>query len=102
MRQKIENKIHIEVEGAPDLTKANDLVIWVEQNDKTREYTPSVVSETELLVVVPFNDCCSLNCGLSAKIQLAGIDEDGNAFSSDPVNVSVGELLKKEGYCGPT
>ena len=97
MREKIRNTLSVEVTGA-DLTKAMNLQFWLRQGRKFFEYTPTVIDETHLLVVIPFADAMQLDPGRSARLQLALTDESGNPQVSDIVVQPVRELLKEDGY----
>lgn len=100
MREKIENKILIKVNGAPDLTQATQVVVWVRQGENLWEYTPIILGADELMVEASYEDCCGLVGGIQAQIQVVGTDDKGNDFASDPKGVPVGKMLKEEGYCG--
>ena len=100
MRQRIENKITIDVTGADDLTTVSNLVIWIYQPLTKLEYTPMVVSAEQLLVTIPFEDAMKLRSENKAEIQIAYTDADGNKKASDIVTIAVKRLLDKEGYNG--
>lgn len=100
MREKIENRLTIEVVGAPDLTKCQNLVVWIHNGSKEYAYTPTPLSPTELLVVVPYEHAMQWDSKLNAEVQLAGTDENGEDFASDPTEEDVGRLINEEGYNG--
>lgn len=100
MRQRIENKITIDVTGADDLTTVSNLVIWIYQPLAKLEYTPMVVSAEQLLVTIPFEDAMKLRSENTAEIQIAYTDADGNKKASDIVTIAVKRLLDEEGYNG--
>jgi hypothetical protein len=97
MREKIQNALSVEVTGA-DLTKATKLQFWLKQGELFFEYTPQVVDQTHLLVVIPFADAMQLDPGKSARLQLALTDADGNPQAADIVSQLVKDLLKEAGY----
>ena len=97
MRQKIENHLHITVEGA-DLTGATKAELYLRQGmGRFYQYTPEILSESEILVTIPFEDAAQLS-PTTAMLQLAWVDADGNRIATDPEVVSVGVLLKEAGY----
>lgn len=97
MREKIQNALSVEVTGA-DLTKATKLQFWLKQGELFFEYTPQVVDQTHLLVIIPFADAMQLDPGKSARLQLALTDGDGTPQAADIVSQPVKELLKEAGY----
>lgn len=96
MINKIKNTIRISCSGL-DLTTISDIEFYIRQAFFFRCYTPTVVSASEMFVVVPFNDCCKLRGG-SAELQFAYKDTDGNPRATKIVTVSVDTLLKEDGY----
>lgn len=101
MRQKIENRLSLTVEGA-DLTGATALQLYVRQGvDLFFELVPEIVrvseSDTELLAVVPFEMAKQLRRS-GCLLQLAWTDANGNPMATDAANVPVWELLKEAGY----
>lgn len=97
MRQKIENNLHIAVDGA-DLTGATKAELYLRQGTgKFFQYTPEILSENEILVTIPFEDAAQLS-PTTAMLQLAWTDADGNPVSTEPCSVDVGVLLKEAGY----
>lgn len=101
MREKIENNLIIDVEGAGDLSTATDLLVWIRQGQTRLTYTPTVLSPENILVKIPFSDAMTLNSYNPAEVQLVGTDADGNPFASEPVKERVGRLLSEEGYDAP-
>jgi hypothetical protein len=98
MRQKIKNTLHIDVEGA-DLTGATKPELYLRQGISGffRSYTPEILSATEVLAEIPFDDAMQLRGGRVA-LQLAWTDANGNPMASDAAEVDVGILLKEAGY----
>lgn len=97
MRQKIENNLHIDVEGA-DLTGVTKPEFYVKQGMRVFfQYVPEILSSTELLVTIPYEDAMRLT-GTTCALQLAFTDADGNPRATEPAEVSVGVLLKEMGY----
>ena len=96
MRQKIENNLHVEVEGV-DLTNCTDLEFYVKQDSLFFQYTPIVREAGIMTVTIPYEDAMKLRRA-PVKMQFAFKDETGRPDSSAPVDVSVGEFLKEAGY----
>ena len=96
MRQKIENKIHIAVDGV-DLTTLKKIEFYVRQLNLFFQYTPDVLDAHNMMIVIPKEDADMLATG-SVKLQFAYTDSSGNDDASDIAEVSVEELLKGEGY----
>lgn len=96
IRQRIKNTLSISCSGL-DLTTVKDIEFYVRQGEFFRCYYPEVVSPSQMVVVIPFEDAQELeNRGVS--IQIAYTDQDGNPRASDTMIVSVRNLLKEEGY----
>ena len=95
MREKIENVLSIEVTGV-DLTAITNIEFYVKQDLFFRQYTPTVISASEMTVRIPFEDAKSLKQG-TAKLQFAFVD-NGTPRASEVESVSVGDLLKNAGY----
>lgn len=93
---KIKNTVRISCSGV-DLTTISNIEFYIRQSYFFRYYTPTVVSASEMLVVVPFEDCCELRGG-NAELQFAYTDADGNPKASKTVTVPVETLLKEDGY----
>lgn len=96
MRRRIENRIVIDCKGV-DLTKVSNLEFYVKQRDFFFQYTPEVISASQMVVVIPLNDAKTL-AAQRATIQLAYTDENGNPFASEISSILVGDLLKEAGY----
>lgn len=101
MRQKIENRLQLTVEGA-DLTGATNLQLYLRQGvDLFFELTPEVTgvseSDTTLLAVVPFEIAKQLRRS-GCLLQLAWTDGGGNPMATEVANVPVEALLKEAGY----
>lgn len=97
MRERIKNTLRVEVEGI-DLTTARDLELYVRQGRGVHAmYTPQVLSATELLLVIPYEDAMQLSGG-AAELQLAFTDANGTPRASDPTIEDVGRLIWEEGY----
>lgn len=95
MREKIENILHIEVSGV-DLTTLTNVEFYIKQNISFWQYTPTIVSATEMVVRIPFDDARGLKKG-PALLQFAFI-ENGTPRASDIEEVDVYDLLKNAGY----
>lgn len=96
MRKKIENRIKITCTNI-DLTTVTNIEFYVRQTSFFGQYTPVVLSASEMLVVIPFEDAYKLKDG-DAEIQFAFVDVEGNPRATDPKTISVGNLLKERGY----
>ena len=99
MFQKIKNTLHIPVEGA-ELTKATHLEFYLRQGGLFFKYTPTVVNDGEIIVVIPKADADRLKFNEKVRCQLVFTDENGNDIPTDIVEESVNELLAPEGYDG--
>lgn len=98
MKQRIQNTLIIECEDI-DLTKCRDTEVYIRQGYRTKTYTPEVISGTEMLVVVPYDDAMELSKGM-VLVQFATTDENGTPRASEIETANVGELIKEEGYDG--
>ena len=97
MRERIKNTLHVEVEGI-DLTTVRDIELYVRQGRGFRAmYRPQVLSATELLLVIPYEDAMQLSNGAS-ELQLAFVDAGGTPRASEPTSEDVGRLIWEEGY----
>ena len=96
MREKIENHLKITCEDV-DLTEITNVEFYVRQHGFFGCYTPSVISPTEMIVTIPFEDAKKLKDG-EVKLQFAFVDKNGVPRASDIVNHTVGDLLKEVGY----
>ena len=96
MIQKIKNAIKATCEDV-NLQRCKNIEFYVRQGYTTRQYTPNVMSPSEMLVEIPYEDAMQWGTG-TARLQFAFTDADGNSRVSDIVTVSVGELLKEAGY----
>lgn len=97
MRRRIRNVIQIEIDGAT-LEGASDLEFYVKQDHGVcRTYTPSISDATHIEVEIPLADAMQLQ-PTTASIQLAYTNLNGYPVATDILCVSVGELLKDDGY----
>lgn len=97
MRQKIENQLHITVPELCKLTEASDIEFYVKQDSLMWTYTPYVISDTDMLVTIPYEDAMKLKLG-NIKMQFAYKDASGIPHSSDIVYTTVEAFLKEAGY----
>ncbi len=95
MREKMENRLHIEVSGV-DLRELDNIEFYVRQGACFWQYTPTVVSETEMVVIIPITDAMKLRPG-QVLLQFA-YTLNGAPDATDPQHISVGDLLKEAGY----
>ena len=96
MREKIENRLKITCNGI-DLTTLTNIEFYVRQANFFGCYDPTVISASEMVVVIPFEDAKKLRTG-DVKLQFAFTNKDGNPDASDVVNMKVRDLLKEVGY----
>lgn len=96
MREKIKNTIHITCTGI-DLTTVTNIEFYVRQVNFFGCYSPTVISPSDMVVVIPFEDAYKLKQG-NANVQFAYTDENGVPQATESNTVSVGELLKEKGY----
>lgn len=97
MRERIRNELHIEVEGV-DLTTVRNIEFYVRQGKCFFEtYPVSVVSATEMVVSIPFEDAMRLTSSM-ASLQFAFVDANGTPRASEVAAEPVNVLLKKAGY----
>lgn len=96
MREKIENRLKITCDSI-DLTTLTNIEFYVRQAHFFGCYVPSVISPSEMVVVIPLNDAKKLREG-EAKLQFAYTDANGNPDASNVVSLKVAELLKEVGY----
>lgn len=96
MRQRIKNTVYITVDGV-DLTTLTNIEFYVRQVDLFFQYTPEIIDAHNMTVTIPKEDADKLCCSC-VKLQFAFTDANGNDDASEPVIVTVEELLKGEGY----
>lgn len=96
MREKIKNQLKVTCNDI-DLTTLTDIEFYVKQIGFFRCYKPTVISSTEMVVTIPFEDAKRLKCG-KVELQFAFTDADGNSDASEIVNEEVSDLLKEVGY----
>jgi hypothetical protein len=96
MREKIQNTLKIACKGL-DLTTISNIEFYVTQTGFYGCYVPEVVSPTEMVVIVPFEDAKRLKRG-KVELQFAFTDANGIPNAVDPIEEDVGKLLKGMGY----
>lgn len=96
MIQNVTNYLLCEVEGI-DLTTVINIEFYVRQGHLFFQYTPEVLSEDTMAVVIPMRHARSLKAG-TVDLQFAFTDEYSNAWSSSVVTVEVERFLKEAGY----
>ena len=96
MQAKMKNALKITVTGV-DLTTVKNLEFYVRQTPFFGCYRPEVISETEMVVEIPFADARRLRTG-TAKLQFAFVDANGTPRASDIEMSVVDALLKEAGY----
>ena len=96
MRSKIQNTLKIAVSGI-DLTTVSNIEFYVKQKDFFGCYTPTVISPSEMAVIIPLRDAMELK-GDKVSLQFAFMDENNTPRASGVVSRTVGELLKEAGY----
>lgn len=98
MRQRIQNKIRITVEGEA-MTTVTAIEFYIKQGNFFYQCTPEVVDDSTFLVTIPKEIAVALSTQ-KARLQFAYTDAAGDPQASDVLEVSVGELLKAGGYDG--
>ena len=96
MREKIENTLKIVCNGI-DLRTLTNIEFYVKQGRFFGCYTPTVVSESEMVVTIPFSDATKLAKG-AAELQFAFTTAEGVPDASNVVKHEVADLLKEVGY----
>jgi hypothetical protein len=96
---KIANYLTIDVEGA-DMTKATNIEFYIRQGNLFFQKTPTVLSATQMLIEITYDEAMQLKSFSCAKLQFAFTDENGCSRNCDILTVSVDDLLKSEGYNG--
>lgn len=96
MRQRMANQLVVKVEGV-DLTQITKPELYLSQPPRFFQYTPTIVSATELLVNIPYDDAMQFKRN-SVSLQLAFTGADGVPDATEPVEIPVGTLLKEAGY----
>jgi hypothetical protein len=96
MKKRIQNSLHITCEDV-NLTSVSNIEFYLRQSRFFRQYTPEVISEHEMVVVIPFEDAMKLMAA-AVQLQFAFTDADGNPRATEIESVPVGDLLKEAGY----
>lgn len=96
IRSKIRNQLKITCADI-DLTTLTNIEFFVKQLGFFRYYTPTVLSSTEMAVVIPYQDAMDLTKG-TVDLQFAFKDAEGNPDASEIVTTNVKDLLKEVGY----
>ena len=99
MRQKIQNRLRITVEGEA-MTTVTDLEFYIRQGTFFWEGPAEVEDDHTLIVTVPKETADRLVAGKWVQLQFAYTDAAGVPQASDVLKVPVGELLKESGYDG--
>lgn len=96
MRQLIANELEL-TNNEVDFTTSTNIEVWLRQLDLFFQYTPTVVSAHVMTVTIPFADAKQLQPG-GAELQWALTDVHGKPVCFDPENITIGRLIKDEGY----
>ena len=96
MREKIQNQLYVSCNDV-DLTAIKNIEFYVKQTGFFGCYTPEVMSESEMVVTIPFEDAKRLRKG-KANLQFAFVNENGVPDASEVNEVEVDVLLKEAGY----
>ena len=97
MREKIKNTLKITCTDI-DLTQISNIEFYVRQENFFGLYAPSVISQHEMVVIIPFEDAKKLRHNNVVELQFAFTDADGNHDASDVVNKKVKDLINEVGY----
>ena len=98
MRKKIENRLLVTCNDI-DLTKLTNVEFYVRQPKFFGCYTPEVISQHEMYVVIPFEDAKKMRSG-KVELQFAFTDAYGNPDASEVVEHEVNDFLREVGYRG--
>lgn len=96
MREKIKNQLLITCTDV-DLMEIGNVEFYIKQGNTFLQYTPNVISASEMLVTIPLSDAMQLNPG-SVRLQFAFTDRNGSPRATEVVRLTVSELLKEAGY----
>lgn len=96
MIRGIKNTLTIRVKDAT-LTSATDIEFYLRQGTLFYQYTPTVIDDERLVVIVPREDTEKMLRG-RILCQLVFTDKDGNNRASRPKVCEVECLLKEDGY----
>ena len=94
--QKVKNTLSITVDGAEFLT-ARNIEFYVRQGSTFFEYIPEVISDTEIVVTIPYEDAMKLS-SFDVYLQLAYTDSNGNVVVTEKSACTVSVFLKEAGY----
>lgn len=98
MIQRMENVMDFIVQGI-DITGATNLEFYIKQPNTGNffQYTPTIVDESHIRVIMPFSDAVELTSG-SVDCQLALTTADGLKTATEIATIEVSALLKESGY----
>ena len=96
MRQRIENRLIITVDGV-DLTTVTDILFWIRQSNTLFEYVPKVIDSKTMSVTIPKEDAMKFLLS-TVEMQFAFTHEDMHPEASEIVKMQVDQLLKEAGY----
>lgn len=94
--QKVKNTLSITVDGA-EFLKARNIEFYVKQRSTFFQYTPEVISDTQIMVTIPYEDAMKLS-DHDVYLQLAYTDQNGNVVVTEKKTYSVSVFLKEAGY----
>ena len=98
MFRGIRNELKLRVVGY-DLTACTDLTLFVRQNGVTYTYTGTADgTDTEIMhVTIPKADAVEF-AHMTAEIQVALTDGNGDPKINKPIKVVIGDCLSESGY----
>ena len=96
MREKIENRLLVTCDDV-DLTTVSSVEFYVKQTMFFEIYKPTVLSENQMEITIPFDHAKRLRRG-TVEMQFAFVDENGTPRASETIKQDVGVLLKEAGY----
>lgn len=96
MRRNIKNYLWVTCNDV-DLTSVQNIEFWIKQGSLFFQYVPEVLSESEMIVRIPFEDAKKLSAA-DCRLQFAFTDESGTPRATEIERISVGDLLKEAGY----
>lgn len=96
--QRISNIRRLTISEDADLLSASKIQVFVTQGSLEFVYDiPVAVSDTELDVLIPYDDAMKLNQG-AVKVQVAWTDSAGTPRNTKPKTINVAELIYSGGY----
>lgn len=96
MKRRMKNYLWISCDDV-DLTTVTNIEFYLKQDGLFFQYTPEVLSASEMIVEIPVEDALKLSAS-DVKLQFAYTDESGTPRATEIERICVGDLLKEAGY----